>query len=128
MISTLFDFELPCGYLDADGTLHREGQMRRATAADEILPLRDPRVVRNEAYLSVILLSRVVERLGVIDEITPAVIEGLYAQDLRYLLDLYNRVNGMGEGPETVCPSCGHRFAGGGPDPAGESEATPSTR
>ena len=121
MIATEFDFELPCGYLDSEGTLHREGQMRRATAADEILPLRDPRVVKNEAYLSIILLSRVVERLGVLDQVTPAVIEGLYAQDLRYLLNFYNNINGMGEAPTVECPSCGHRFPAGGPDLSGES-------
>lgn len=121
MISTEFDFELPCGYLDADGTLHREGQMRRATAADEILPLRDPRVLKNEAYLSVILLSRVVQRLGVLEAITPAVIEGLYAQDLRYLLKLYNEVNGLDESEHVECPKCGHRYPAGGPELPGGS-------
>ena len=125
MFRTEFEFELPCGYLDEHGTLHREGIMRRATAADEIQPLRDPRVRSNEAYLSVILLSRVVTRLGAVDQVNPAVIERLFAQDLRYLLDLYNRVNGGDDGPEVECPACRHRFRAGGPDP-GESSATPS--
>lgn len=127
MITTEFDFELPVGYLDQDGTLHREGQMRRATAADEILPLRDPRVARNEAYLSVILLSRVIQRLGALDTITPATIEGLFAEDLRYLLNFYNKINGMSAESEVVCPHCNHRFPAGGPDHAGGSLATPST-
>jgi len=117
MIATEHVFELPCGYLDEDGTLHREGQMRRATAADEILPLRDPRVVKNEAYLSIILLSRVVQKLGALEAITPAVIEGLFVEDLRYLLDFYNKINGMGGETDPV----------GGPDHAGGSMATPST-
>ena len=64
MFQTEFEFILPCGFLDEEGNLHREGVMRRATAADEILPLKDPRVVKNEAYVIVILLSRVVTRLG----------------------------------------------------------------
>src|ERR1700736_6002747 len=93
MLKTEFEFLLPLGYADSDGTLHREGLMRRATAADEILPLRDPRVERNQAYLVVILLSRVVTRLGSLDQISPKVVEGLYATDLAYLQDLYNRIN-----------------------------------
>ena len=96
MFQTEHEFTLPFGYLDDDGTLHREGTMRLATAADEILPLQDPRVQQNPAYLTVILLSRVV---------TPArrassrsrrrSIEGLFAADLAYLQDLYNEINGV---------------------------------
>ncbi len=111
MFQTEFEFTLPCGYLDEDGTLHRDGVMRRATAADEILPLKDPRVVKNAAYLVVILLSRVVNRLGAVQQITPKVIENLYATDLAYLQNLYNRVNGLEDGqPRAVCPQCRHEF------------------
>src|SRR5262249_59316105 len=81
MFQTEFEFTLPCGYLDEDGTLHREGVMRRATAADEILPLKDPRVVRNPAYLVVILLSRVVTRLRGGSDITPKTTQELYGTD-----------------------------------------------
>ena len=86
---TEIEFELPKGYVDESGTLHRHGVMRLATAADEILPLRDPRVQENEAYLAVIVLSRVLTRLGSLADIHPGVIEGLYASDLAYLQDLY---------------------------------------
>ena len=111
MFQTEFDFQLPCGYLDEDGTLHRDGVMRRATAADEIQPLRDPRVVKNPAYLAVILLSRVVTRLGAVPAINPKVIESLYATDLAYLQDLYNRVNQFdGSADQVVCPQCRHEF------------------
>jgi hypothetical protein len=106
MFQTEFEFTLPCGFLDEDGTLHREGVMRRATAADEILPLRDPRVQKNEAYLVVILLSRVVTTLGSVAAITPKVIEGLFATDLAFLQDLYNRINQL-EGAAVACPHCG---------------------
>jgi len=95
MFRTEFEFTLPCGYLDEGGTLHRDGVMRRATAADEILPLKDPRVQKNEAYLVVILLSRVLTRLGSLEAINPKVIEGLYATDLAFLQDLYNRINSV---------------------------------
>lgn len=88
MFQTEYEFTLPCGYLDEDGTLQREGVMRLATAADEILILKDPRVVKNPAYAVVILLSRVVTRLGGIDPITPRTIEGLFAADLASLQDL----------------------------------------
>lgn len=93
MFQTEFEFTLPCGFLDEEGTLHRDGVMRRATAADEILPLKDPRVQKNEAYLVVILLARVVTRLGSVAAITPKVVEGLFATDLAFLQDLYNRIN-----------------------------------
>src|ERR1700747_1133708 len=90
---TEVEFTLPKGYLDATGILHRRGVMRRATAADEILPLRDPRVQQNEAYLAVIVLARVVTRLGSLSDIHPGVIEKLYASDIAYLQRLYESFN-----------------------------------
>src|SRR5687767_5513139 len=90
---TEIDFELPKGYLDSSGTLHRRGVMRLATAADEILPLRDPRVQQNEAYLAVIVLARVILRLGQLPEVHTGVIEGLFASDLAYLQRLYEELN-----------------------------------
>jgi hypothetical protein len=90
---TEIDFELPKGYVDDEGTLHRRGVMRLATAADEILPLRDPRVQQNEAYLAVIVLARVIVRLGNLPEVHTGIIEGLYASDLAYLQRLYEQLN-----------------------------------
>jgi hypothetical protein len=111
MFQTEFDFQLPCGYLDAEGTLHRDGVMRRATAADEILPLKDPRVVKNPAYLVIILLARVVTRLGSVAQVNPKVIEDLYATDLAYLQRLYNQINGLNDkASKTTCPECRHEF------------------
>jgi hypothetical protein len=94
---TEIEFELPKGYLDKEGTLHRQGTMRLATAADEILPLRDPRVQQNEAYLAVIVLARVVTRLGSLPHVDTSVIEGLFAADLAHLQRLYERFNGAGD-------------------------------
>jgi hypothetical protein len=113
MIQTEYPFTLPVGYLDPEeGKLHRDGVMRLATAADEILPLKDPRVQANQAYLVVILLARVVTRLGSIEQINPKVIEALYAGDLAYLQDLYNRINHGEESRRQVsCPQCNHAFA-----------------
>lgn len=91
---TEIEFELPKGYLDESGMLHRRGTMRLATAADEILPLRDPRVQQNEAYLAVIVLSRVITRLGSLADVHTGVIEGLFASDLAYLERLYEKFNG----------------------------------
>src|SRR3954468_10455512 len=90
---TEIEFTLPKGYLDATGILHRRGVMRLATAADEILPLRDPRVQQNQAYLAVIVLARVITRLGDLPNIDTRVIEGLFASDLNYLQRLYERIN-----------------------------------
>ena len=92
-LRTEYDFTLPKGYVDDDGTLHRTGVMRLATARDEIEPLRDPRVAQNEAYLTVLVLSRVVTELGTLDQVTTRTIEGLFAADLAYLQDFYGVVN-----------------------------------
>jgi len=111
MLQTEYTFTLPFGFVDDTGTLHREGVMRLATAADEIAPLRDPRVQKNASYLIVILLARVVTRLGGVSAITPQVIEGLFAADLAYLQNLYNEVNQMNEADRTAtCPECHHTF------------------
>lgn len=108
MIQTEYPFTLPVGYQDAEeGSLHREGVMRLATAADEILPLKDPRVQSNAAYLIVILLSRVITKLGSVAHINPKVIEGLFAADLAYLQNLYNRINQVeARKQRAVCPQC----------------------
>jgi len=111
MLQTEFPFTLPRGYVDSDGTLHREGVMRLATAADEILPLKDPRVQANPPYLVVIALARVITRLGSLSDVNPKVIEGLFASDLAYLQELYNRINGNGTATvKAVCPKCEHAF------------------
>ncbi len=111
-LRTEYPFVLPRGYVDDAGVLHRDGVMRLATARDEILPQRDPRVRENEAYLTVLLLSRVVTRIGSVSPVTTGTIEGLFASDLAFLQDLYRRVNAEGSSrAEVACPSCGHAFA-----------------
>jgi hypothetical protein len=117
------EFVLPKGYVDRDGTLHREGTMRLATAADEILLLEDPRVQRLPAYLIVLVLARVVTRLGTLAEVNAGVIEGMFAEDLAHLQAMYNRVNALDAAPERVCPHCGGSLAA---EPPGGSPATPS--
>ena len=108
---TEIEFELPKGYVDADGGLHRTGVMRLATAADEIYPLKDPRVQNWPAYLIILLLSRVVTRLGTLPEVNAGVVEGLFSEDLTFLQDLYNRVNGLSHQTLTTrCPQCAHTY------------------
>ena len=109
--STEFEFELPRGYVDETCTLHKSGVMRLATAADEILPLRDPRVVQNPGYLTVILLSRVIVSIGSVQRIDPRLIEKLFSADLAFLQGMYQRINSLDPLADTVvCPSCGHKF------------------
>jgi hypothetical protein len=111
MLRTEYEFSLPTGYVDAEGNLHKEGSMRLATAADEILPLKDSRVQNNPAYLLVILLSRVVTQLGSLEVINPKVMEGLFAADLAYLQDFYNRLNTNGARTlQLSCPHCQQGF------------------
>ena len=104
-LQTEIEFELPKGYLDETGMLHKRGTMRLATAADEILPLRDPRVQQNEAYLAIIVLARVITRLGSVTDVSTGVIERLFASDLAYLQRLYETLN-SGDSGETA-PSTG---------------------
>lgn len=110
-MQTEFEFTLPKGYVDANGDLHRSGVMRLATAADEILPMRDPKVQQNASYLSIILLARVITKLGTLSNINTRVIEGLFTMDLAYLQDMYQRIN-MSEMPsyKVSCPHCGQNF------------------
>jgi hypothetical protein len=110
-MQTEYAFTLPRGYVDAHGAVHRDGTMRLATARDEIEPLRDSSVRQNEAYLTVLLLARVVTRIGPLTEVTPAVIESLYAADFDHLQRLYERLNTNGEVVGSVrCPECSHEF------------------
>ncbi|HET8522070.1 MAG TPA: hypothetical protein VFL82_02485 [Thermomicrobiales bacterium] len=110
-LQTEYKFTLPRGYVDSDGTLHREGTMRLATAIDEIAPLRDPRVRANQAYLTIVLLARVVSRIGGLPDVNTAVIEGLFSADLAFLQDFYQRINEPGASTvEVTCPQCSHSF------------------
>lgn len=110
-MKTEYAFTLPKGYVDASGAVHREGTMRLATARDEIEPLRDVQVRQNEAYLTVLLLARVVTKLGDMAEVTPEMVEGLYAADFDHLQRLYERINTDGEAVGSVtCPNCSQAF------------------
>jgi hypothetical protein len=96
-LATEFEFLLPKGYLDPDGNLHRNGTMRLSRAMDEIIPLRDPRVKANPAYATIVILARVITRLGAIEEMTPAAVEGFFACDLSYLQTFYRQINELEE-------------------------------
>ncbi len=111
MFDTEFSFVLPKGYVDRDGNLHKNGTMRLAAAADEIVPLRDPRVQQNPGYLTIILLSRVITKLGEMPAVDTRVVEGLYTADLAFLQDFYQRIN-QAEIPvyRTICPHCGEEI------------------
>ncbi len=106
MFQTEYEFTLPKGFIDKDGNLHNEGIMRLATAADEILPLKDPRVEKNPSYLVIILLSRVITKLGSLSVINPQIIEGLFAEDLYFLQNFYNEINGQKKRKTVNCPNC----------------------
>ena len=98
-MQTEIAFTLPKGYVDERGEVHRDGTMRLATARDEIEPLRDVEVRQNEAYLSVLLLARTILRIGPFTEVSPALVEGLYAADFDHLQRLYERINSDGTLP-----------------------------
>lgn len=108
---TEYEFELPRGYVDEEGNLHKRGVMRLATAADEILPMRDPRVQQNPGYLTIILLTRVITKLGDVRGIDTRVVERLFTADLAYLQNLYRQINELDSSMfKTSCPKCEHEF------------------
>lgn len=110
-LKTEYSFNLPRGFVDDKGTLHKEGIMRLATAADEILTLKDPRVQQNPAYKTIILLSRVITKLGTLEDVNSRIIEGLFVSDLEYLQEFYNNINDEGKTSiEVTCPYCGKQF------------------
>ncbi len=107
-METVYDFTLPRGYLDSAGELHRKGKMRLATAGDEISATRDPRVLSNPSYLTIVILSKVITELEGITMVSATTIEKLFTADLAFLQDMYQRINDI-EPPtmEVVCPDCG---------------------
>ncbi|MBP2038681.1 zinc-ribbon domain-containing protein [Streptomyces avidinii] len=106
-LRTEFEFELPRGYVDEAGTVHRHGSMRLATARDELRPQIDLRVKENPAYLSVVLLSQVITRLGTVTDVHAGIVERMYATDVAFLQDFYRRVNSEGHTRAAVtCPHC----------------------
>ena len=108
---TEYEFILPRGYIDEDGEIHKKGTMRLATAADEIVPMKDPRVQQNPGYLTIILLARVITNLEGISMVDVRLIERLFTADLAFLQELYQRINQM-DNPsyKTVCPHCGEQY------------------
>jgi hypothetical protein len=112
VLRTEFEFRLPYGYVDGAGTVHRDGVMRLATARDELVPLHDERVRENPAYLTVVLVARVITRLGTITDVHPGIVENMFASDVAFLQDLYRRVNQEGHTRAAVaCPACQHQFS-----------------
>lgn len=110
-LRTEFEFELPRGYVDDEGVTHRSGAMRLATARDELRPLVDLRVKENPAYLSVVLLSMVITRLGSVTDIHAGLVERMFASDIAFLQDFYRRINSEGHTRAAVsCPDCGSAF------------------
>ncbi len=108
---TQVEFELPKGYIDKNGEVHKHGIMKLANAADEIVPLNDPRVKMNPGYLSILLLERVITQLGKLKKVDAHVIESLFTADMAYLQDLYQKINSVEPIEATViCPKCAHEF------------------
>ena len=110
-LQTEYEFTLPRGFIDMEGTLHRSGVMRLATAMDEIIPLKDMRVKQNQAYLTVLLLSRVISKLGTLSEVHTGIIEKMFSADFAYLQDFYRRINDAEHATiPAQCPNCDHTF------------------
>jgi hypothetical protein len=110
-LQTEFEFELPLGFVDKEGNLHKKGTMRLATAMDEITILNDMRVQQNEAYIVIVLLARVITNLGTLRSINTNNIENLFAADLTYLQEFYRQINENGKTRrEFTCPHCNQPF------------------
>jgi hypothetical protein len=111
-MTTIYDFELPRGYVDTSGEVHKRGRMRLATAGDEINATRDPRVLSNPSYLTIVILSKVIVEIEGVEAILPSVIERMFTADLAFLQDMYQRINNIETPTMTaVCPDCGKNFS-----------------
>ena len=110
-MTTVYDFELPKGFVDQQGVVHKRGKMRLATAGDEIAATRDPRVLSNPSYLTIVILSAVITELEGLDAVVPSIVERFFTADLAFLQDMYQRINNV-EPPtmQVVCPDCGKIF------------------
>ncbi|MCI9440237.1 MAG: phage tail assembly protein [Ruminococcus sp.] len=107
-MTTVYEFELPRGYQDPSGAVHKKGKMRLATAGDELTAARDPRVLNNPSYLTIVLLSKVIIELEGIDTISGNMMEQLYTADLTFLQDMYEKINAVDlPAMHVVCPHCG---------------------
>ena len=110
-MTTVYEFELPKGYVDSNGEVHKRGKMRLATAGDEISATRDPRVLSNPSYLTIVVLSKVIVELEWMETIVPNIVERFFTADLAFLQDMYQRINDVEPPTMTaVCPDCGKRF------------------
>ena len=110
-MTTVYEFELPKGYVDSNGEVHKRGKMRLATAGDEISATRDPRVLSNPSYLTIVVLSKVIVELEGMETIVPNIVERFFTADLAFLQDMYQRINDVEPPTMTaVCPDCGKRF------------------
>lgn len=93
-LRTEYDFTLPRGYVDSAGGVHRRGTMRLATARDELEPLRNPTISGpDDPRLTILILARVVTKLGDVPMVTSNEIEELFAADLAFLQDFYGVIN-----------------------------------
>jgi hypothetical protein len=107
-MQTIYEFDLPKGYVDQSGTVHKRGKMRLATAGDEISATRDPRVLSNPSYLSIVVLSKVITEIEGVEMVTPALVEKLFTADMAFLQDMYQKINNVEPVMiKVVCPECG---------------------
>ena len=110
-MQTIYEFELPKGIIDEAGQVHKKGKMRLATAGDEISATRDPRVLVNPSFLTIVILSKVITEIEGIDIISATLVERLFTADLAFLQDMYQRINDIEPlVMKTVCPKCGESF------------------
>lgn len=107
MMQVEVEFVLPHGLVDASGQVHRHGRMRKATVMDEIEPHCHPLVAQYPGYAVVVLLARVLTQLGSLPQVTPQVVEGMFAGDVAYLEDLYEQLNSpVTAMVQATCPQC----------------------
>lgn len=87
------EFDLPHGYVDKKGKLHKSGTMRVSTQDDEVLIKQHGKYKLDHSYAKIAILAKVVTKLGTLKQVTPEIIADLYADDLRFLKALYEELN-----------------------------------
>ena len=112
IVKTEYTFELPKGYVDKDGTLHREVVLREITGADQEAML-NPSLRNNPAKMLTALLARVIIRIGTLEKkkIDTSVTAGMFKSDRDFLISKLKEID---SGPDmeidVECPDCGRKF------------------
>jgi hypothetical protein len=113
-IRTEFPFVLPKGLIDKDNTRQKtKGTMRLIKVKDLLQIHQDARVKETEAYFYIVLLARVITKLGNEKMVNTKIIESLCPEDFAFLVDFLNEINHkVLKSIPIECSACKNKYIG----------------